>query len=134
MASSVRPVPLEGYRAPKKQTSYASSHPQQQPIRQSTEDLSIFTWERAAPIFPNLDSLTFEYSIPDEYVFEFVTRHPFLTYLGLVKTVLPLSPRLLDQLIGLRNLRHLGIRVLQADEDADKVWQLCARLERLDLS
>ncbi|KAK3810176.1 MAG: hypothetical protein J3Q66DRAFT_404940 [Benniella sp.] len=94
-----------------------------------------FAWERAAPVFPKLDSLTFEYSIPDEYVFDFTTRHPFLTYLGLVKTVLPLSSRLLDQLIGLYNLRHLGIRVLQADEDnADKVWQLCARLERLDLS
>ncbi|KAK3810179.1 MAG: hypothetical protein J3Q66DRAFT_373217 [Benniella sp.] len=64
---------------------------------------------------------------------EFITKHPSVTQLRFLEPIRGLSGYW-DKLIGLPNLKDLRVVVLEVmEQDADTFWQLCTRLERLDM-
>ncbi|KAK3810129.1 MAG: hypothetical protein J3Q66DRAFT_415356 [Benniella sp.] len=86
-------------------------------------------------ILPNLASLTVENASWDENLFKLVGNHPTLTHLDLGRDIGTHSTRFLGILVGLHRLKDLKIMGLEVNEDnVDTFWQLCAQLERLEIS
>ncbi|KAK3810133.1 MAG: hypothetical protein J3Q66DRAFT_352186 [Benniella sp.] len=91
--------------------------------------------EHSSLILPNLASLTVENANWNENLFKLVGNHPTLTHLDLGGDIGTHTTRFLGILAGLHRLKDLKIKGLEVNENnVDTFWQLCAQLERLDIS
>ncbi|KAK3823247.1 MAG: hypothetical protein J3Q66DRAFT_437640 [Benniella sp.] len=95
-----------------------------------------YVWrkELASLSFSNLDSICLD--VPELHggdTIQFIMEHPTVTRLEL-KHLASGQPAFWDALLGFRNLRSLSMSSLEIfGTNMDKFWQLCARLERLDI-
>jgi len=91
--------------------------------------------EHSSLSLPNLASLTIENANWDENLFRLVGNHPTLIHLDQRGIIGTHSTRFLGILAGLHRLKDLKLMGLEVNENnVDTFWQLCARLERLDVS
>ncbi|KAK3823270.1 MAG: hypothetical protein J3Q66DRAFT_397732 [Benniella sp.] len=110
-----------------------SSHPETKPSYQ--EDQGLFPAWKARLKFPKLDTLEMNTGFIKDPHIQFVMENPIITHL-LLKNFQPnCSPAFWDALLGFHNLRTLCIPSMEITKwSTDKFWQLCTRLERLDIS
>jgi len=88
----------------------------------------------AALRLPNLDSLELDDECAGDIYTQFVMGHPTVTHLTLRKFSPSCPSAFWDALLGFENLRALAISNLEIfGANFDKAWQLCTRLERLDI-
>jgi hypothetical protein len=85
--------------------------------------------------FSNLDSICLDVpeAVRDGDTIQFIMGHPTVTRLEL-KHLVSGQPAFWDALLGFRNLRSLTMSSFEIfGTNMDKFWQLCTRLERLDI-
>jgi hypothetical protein len=91
--------------------------------------------EHSSLVLPNLASLTVENANWDENLFKLVSNYSTLIHLDLGGKIETHSTRFLGILVGLQSLKDVTLMGLDVNEDnVDTFWQLCAHLERLDIS
>ncbi|KAK3810144.1 MAG: hypothetical protein J3Q66DRAFT_373186 [Benniella sp.] len=91
--------------------------------------------EHSNLILPNLASLTVENANWDETLFKLVGNYPLLIHLDVRRYIGACSTRFLGILVGLHSLRDVKLMGLEVNDiNANTFWQLCAQLERLDVS
>ncbi|KAK3823262.1 MAG: hypothetical protein J3Q66DRAFT_437653 [Benniella sp.] len=85
--------------------------------------------------FPNLDSLELNFQGHQHSAgIQFVMEHPTITRLELRTLFSGSRTELWDNLLGFRYLKTLALTSKEAfGLNIDKFWQLCTRLERLDI-
>ncbi|KAK3810362.1 MAG: hypothetical protein J3Q66DRAFT_352880 [Benniella sp.] len=93
------------------------------------------TSEHAAMRCPNLESLTLTGCRQNLFSLQLIMGHPTLTRLQMHQLWSNYQSEFWDKVLGFRHLKHLALSVVTfADDDVDKFWQLCTRMERLELS
>jgi len=91
--------------------------------------------EHSSLVLPNLASLTIENANWDENLFKLVSNYRTLIHLDLRRKIGTHSTRFLGILAGHHSLKDVTLMGLDVNEDnVDMFWQLCVRLERLDIS
>ncbi|KAF9363540.1 hypothetical protein BGX34_003860 [Mortierella sp. NVP85] len=89
--------------------------------------------ESAAIRFPNLGSLELNTEFRKDFHIQFVMAHPTITDLVMNDSYC-CQPPFWDALLGFHNLRTLSMSSHEIfGQNIDKFWQLCMRLERLDI-
>ncbi|KAF9358630.1 hypothetical protein BGX34_008862, partial [Mortierella sp. NVP85] len=85
--------------------------------------------------FPNLDTLNVTYDGPEE-LSEFILAHPNISHLALRRYALNPQAEFWTQLLDFHNLKSLSVMRLsiQQEQEMNIFWQLCTRLEKLDLT
>ncbi|KAK3810225.1 MAG: hypothetical protein J3Q66DRAFT_352506 [Benniella sp.] len=85
--------------------------------------------------FPNLDTLSVTYEGPEELT-EFILAHPNISHLVLRRYTLNPEAEFWTQLLGFHNLKSFSVTRLniQQEQEMNIFWQLCTRLEKLDLT
>ncbi|KAF9352289.1 hypothetical protein BGX34_012225 [Mortierella sp. NVP85] len=84
---------------------------------------------------PNLSTLDIEKTHLDSDRTEFILEHPSLTCLKLDNCYPKAFAMLWEKILGLYNLKDLTvIGMTICREDAHSFWQVCTRLERLDIN
>ncbi|KAF9347120.1 hypothetical protein BGX34_003389 [Mortierella sp. NVP85] len=91
--------------------------------------------EHATLRFSNLDSIHLESpGIEDSHTIRFILEHPMVTRLELRSLLPACEPAFWDRLLGFHNLRDLAMPSVEIfGANVDKFWQLCKRLQRLDI-
>jgi hypothetical protein len=83
---------------------------------------------------PKLSSLEIATTDLNDDLSEFILGHPSLTSLKLHNCFLNPHAMLWERILGLYNLKDLTVVGMSVEnEDVDKFWQVCTRLERLEL-
>ncbi|KAK3823256.1 MAG: hypothetical protein J3Q66DRAFT_385676 [Benniella sp.] len=85
--------------------------------------------------FPSLASIHMGHpGSMDLDTIQFIMEHPTVTHLRLTTFSSNAQPAFWDRLLGFHNLRVLAMSSLEIfGTNIDKFWQLCTRLERLDI-
>jgi len=86
-------------------------------------------------ILPNLASLTVENVNCDENLLRLIGHYPMLIHLDVRRNIGTHSTRFLGILTRLHSLKDVTLMGLEVNEtNVNRFWQLCAQLERLDVS